>query len=112
MKKPINVLLAVALLSLLCSTRGTAESSHDLLTDRIVVEDAVHWQNWAFAEGTVDITAAGEVRANKLSGSANAVLDIADFLRRRPPDGVAREEIGLIDAIQAGSKSRRRAQPA
>ena len=103
MKKPINVLLAVALLSLLCSTRGTAESSHDLLTDRIVVEDAVHWQNWAFAEGTVDITAAGEVRANKLSGSANAVLDIADFLRRRPPDGVAREEIGLIDAIQAGS---------
>ena len=64
-----------------------------------------HFAHWTIPEGTVTITNDG-VRPRRLISNTNAMLDIVEHVRRRPPAylaGEAKDEIELLDVIQAGS---------
>lgn len=78
---------------------------HVIIGEEVVANSRRHWENWEFAPGTLEISAAGEVRPRFFRREINAVEDIVHFIKLRPPEGVKKtpEEIELIDALDAGS---------
>ena len=78
---------------------------HRITGNQVVVERG-HWNKWSFPTGTLQISAAGEVKARLLQKNINAASNILEFLRLHPPPALGSknpDEIQLIDAIQAGS---------
>ena len=76
--------------------------------NQVVIDRASHWRQWDFADGTVEIGSDG-VSTGKVNRHTNAVLDIVDFLRRRPPSYLEDKDpsqIELLDGIRAGSNRR------
>ena len=83
-----------------------AQEGHSILGNQVVVNTQSHWQNWQFAEGTLEISSSGELRPQHWRRQTNAVLDIVDHLRWVPPQELANKdpaEITLLDAIQGVS---------
>ncbi|MBM3276757.1 MAG: hypothetical protein FJY95_01565 [Candidatus Handelsmanbacteria bacterium] len=77
-----------------------------LTSDQVLVAGRTHWENWSFAEGTVELAADGSVRPHLVRRQTNASLDILEFLRRHPPKSIGGKkpaELTLLDAVQAGS---------
>ena len=92
--------------ALLLAISASGQVSHRLGSSQVVVSDKGHWENWEFAEGTIDISDSGEIIPHFWRKNTNAVLDIVDHLRWNPPEYIGKkapEEIGLADAISAGS---------
>lgn len=98
--------LVFTLLFWVLTSPALAENGHAVRSSQVVIDSRLHWQNWEFSSGTLDISAAGEVTPRRWRKSPNAVLDIVENLRRNPPpylSGKNPEEFELLDAIQAGS---------
>ena len=94
------------LLLLLVGTEASAQSGYRRIgANEVVVDRASHWRSWESAQGTVEIGDDG-VSAARLHRNTNAVPDIVDFLRLRPPASARDKEpsqIELLDGIEAGS---------
>ena len=110
--KPRNSLCGIALLSgvsfLQLNVDVGAQRGHSIRGNQVIVDRAGHWRQWELAEGTVEIGSAG-VSPAKVRRNTNAVLDIVDFLQRRPPDYLRDkqpEDIALLDAVGADSNRR------
>ncbi len=71
--------------------------NHALRSDHVVVNTQRHWSNWAFVEGTLAISASGELAPAFVPKDHNAVTDIGQHLRRIADDAT------ILDAIEAGS---------
>ena len=56
--------------------------NHALRSDHVVVNSQRHWSNWAFVEGTLDVSASGEVVPAFVPKDHNAVTDIVQHLQR------------------------------
>ena len=100
--------LATALL-LQCVTPYQLWSQSGYRLDRVgrqmATESSQHWKAWHWPFETVAMTEEG-VRPRRWHLSTNAVVDILDFLRERPPGYLSDKkpaEIELLDAVSAGS---------
>jgi hypothetical protein len=85
---------------------GAQGHTIDLDRHEVTMEGRSHFESWARPEGTITIAADGAVQPRKLRRHTNAVLDIVEFLRARPPGDLAKKakaDIVLLDAIEAGS---------
>ena len=71
--------------------------NHALRSDHVVVNTQRHWSNWTFVEGTLDISATGEVAPAFVPKDHNAVTDIVQHLQRMADNAT------ILDAIEAGS---------
>ena len=71
--------------------------NHALRSDHVVVNTQRHWNNWAFVEGTLDVSASGEVVPAFVPKDHNAVTDIVQHLQRIADNAT------ILDAIEAGS---------
>ena len=96
-----------AFFTLLVQAEILAQTSYRLDRSRrqISVDTRRHWESWHFPEGSVTIAPEG-VQPRRWRLNTNAVSDIVRFLRDNPPDYLAGKtpgEIGLLDAIAAGS---------
>ena len=85
-----------------------AQAGHriDRTANRVVVSESSQWKKWKFADGTLQISPQGEIGPSRVQKNTNAVLNIVDFLRFRPPEYLSKkepEDIVLLDAIQGGS---------
>ena len=83
-----------------------AQSGYSILGNQVVIDSQSHWEQWEFAEGTLEISSSGELRPHRWRRQTNAVLDIVDYLRWNPPQELARKdpaEITLLDVIQGVS---------
>ena len=83
-----------------------AQEGYSILENQVVVNSQSHWENWEFAEGTLEISPSGELRPQHWRRRTNAVLDIVDHLRWNPPQELARTdpaELSLLDVIQGVS---------
>ena len=92
------------LLAVTADVRG--QDGHDIRANQVVISDEEHWQQWRFAEGTVDVHPAGEVGPHfwRKGTSVATELDIVQNLRRNPPEYLSKkapEDIELLDAIEA-----------
>ena len=88
----------VLALSLGLGTWGlVGAQNHALRSDHVVVNTQRHWSNWAFVEGTLDISATGEVAPAFVPKDHNAVTDIVQHLQRMADNAT------ILDAIEAGS---------
>ena len=74
--------------------------NHALRSDYVVVNTQRHWSNWAFVEGTLDISASGEIAPAFVPKDHDAVTDIVQHLRRIAADP---DNTTILDAIEAGS---------
>ena len=96
----------LVLLLLLLGTEVSAQSGYRRIGEnQVVVDQASHWRSWDFAAGTIEIGDDG-ISPARLQRRTNAVLDIVDFLRLRPPESTRDKEpseIELLDGIEAGS---------
>ena len=87
---------------------GSADSAraqgYRLSASQVIVETQRHWENWVFAQGTLQIDG-GQVQPSAMRRNTNAVFDIVDFLRLNTPSEIKKdaEDIELIDAVKAGS---------
>ena len=82
-----------------------AQKGHTIGANEVVIEGSGHFERWLSAAATLQIEDDG-VRPRRLRRHTNAVLEIVDALRQRPPEHLrnkAKEEIELLDAVQAGS---------
>ena len=66
----------------------SAQVGHRVTASQVVVNSRVHWQNWSFPPGVLELDADGSVRPQKLRRDINAVQDIVDHLRLRPPERI------------------------
>ena len=83
-----------------------AQSGYSILGNQVVIDSQSHWEQWEFAEGTLEISSSGELRPHRWRRQTNAVLDIIDYLHWNPPQELARKdpaEITLLDVIQGVS---------
>ena len=90
----------------LLASVASAQTGHVVRSNQVVVSEKRHWEHWEFAEGTLDITASGQLTPHFWRKNTNSVLDIVDHLRWNPPEYIGKkapEEIELADAITAGS---------
>ncbi len=71
--------------------------NHALRSDHVVVNSQRHWSNWAFVEGTLHISASGQIAPAFVPKDHNAVTDIVQHLQRRADNAT------ILDAIEAGS---------
>ncbi len=92
--------------TLLCAVSGAqAQKGHRIRANDVVIEGRRHFENWVSAAATVEVGVDG-VRPRHLRRHTNAVLEIVEALRQRPPKHLRNtppEQIELIDAVQAGS---------
>ncbi|MCY3762312.1 MAG: discoidin domain-containing protein, partial [Gemmatimonadetes bacterium] len=96
-----------AVFTLLVQAEILAQTSYRLDRSRrqISVDTRGHWESWHFPEGSVTISPEG-VQPRRWRLNTNAVSGIVHFLRDTPPASLAGKapgEIGLLDAIAAGS---------
>ncbi len=88
----------VLVLSLALGSWGlVGAQNHALRSDHVVVNSQRHWSNWAFVEGTLNISASGEVAPAFVPKDHNAVTDIVQHLQRIADNAT------ILDAIEAGS---------
>ena len=83
-----------------------AQEGYSILENQVVINTQSHWENWKFAEETLEISPSGELSPNRWNRQTNAVLDIVDHLRWNPPQELARmdpAEISVLDVIQGVS---------
>ena len=96
----------LAVLMLLCVVSGArAQKGYAIGANEIVIEGLDHFENWTSAATTLEIEDDG-VRPRRLRRHTNAVLEIVEALRQRPPEHLRnkpKEEIELLDVVQAGS---------
>ncbi len=81
-------------------------AGHRVSGSQVTISGRSQWQNWEFPRGTLVVSPTGEVQAQRIEKTTNAVFDIVDFLRFNPPaslGGIDPEEIVLADAIKGGS---------
>ncbi len=71
--------------------------NHALRSDHVVVNSQRHWNNWAFVEGTLGISASGEIAPAFVPKDHNAVTDIVQHLQRLADNAT------VLDAIEAGT---------
>ena len=71
--------------------------NHALRSDHVVVNTQRHWDNWAFVEGTLNVSASGEVVPAFVPKDHNAVTDIVQHLQRLADNAT------ILDAIEAGT---------
>ena len=71
--------------------------NHALRSDHVIVNSQRHWDNWAFVEGTLEVSAGGEVVPVFVPKDHNAVTDIVQHLQRLADNAT------ILDAIEAGS---------
>lgn len=98
-----RLVLAFALFGL--TSVHAQETGHRITSSQVVVDQASHWRNWTFPNGSLEISAAGVVEPIRLDNDINASLDILDFFRLHPPPDSDKEpdEFILLDAVKAGS---------
>ena len=105
--KMIWLVTAGAATSLCLASYTQAQpAGHSIRGNQVVIDSPEHWQNWVSAEGTVEISAAGEIQPHRWRRTTNAALDIVDNLRAHPPQDLAKtppEEITLLDVIRGVS---------
>ncbi|MEE2659677.1 MAG: hypothetical protein VX733_14310 [Candidatus Latescibacterota bacterium] len=99
--------ISVFAIGLLAASLSSVDAQgYRLTASQVVVNSQQHWQDWTFADGTLQFAPDGSVRVRKLQGNTNAVLDIVESMQLHPPSSVANkepEEIELVDAVQAVS---------
>ncbi|HJP30853.1 MAG TPA: hypothetical protein QGF95_09895 [Candidatus Latescibacteria bacterium] len=80
---------------------------HRIASTQVVIDQANHWNNWAFPAGTLEFSASGAVAPGRLNNNINASLDILDYFRLHPPPDSDKEpeEFTILDAIKAGSNT-------
>lgn len=96
----LTILIIVATLSSLWG------QGYRLTSTEVVVDTRRLWQEWSFAEGTLQFQPDGSVQVSRLRSNTNAVFDIVESMRLHPPSSVKNkepEDIELLDAIQATS---------
>ncbi len=71
--------------------------NHALRSDHVVVNTQRHWDNWAFVEGTLNVSASGEVVPAFVPKDHNAVTDIVQHLQRLADNAT------ILDAVEAGT---------
>ncbi|MCY3788987.1 MAG: hypothetical protein OXH63_09400, partial [Gemmatimonadetes bacterium] len=59
----------------------SAQVGHRVTASQVVVNSRVHWQNWSFPPGVLELGADGSVRPQHVRRDINAVQDIVDYLR-------------------------------
>ena len=87
----------------LAAGEAAAQPGHSIRGNQVVVNSPSHWENWVFAEGTLEISSSGELRPRRWHRPTNAVLDIVDHLRWNPPEELADKDpakIVLLDGVQ------------
>ena len=91
----------------------SAQAGHQVTTSQVVVNSRAHWQNWSFPPGVLELGADGSVRPQNVRRDINAVQDIADHLRLRPPKRIKKdpEDIVPLDAVQGGATANVAAVP-
>ena len=52
----------------------------DNAANQVVVDRASHWNEWTFADGTVDLSTPGVVKPRRWARNTNAMLNIVQFL--------------------------------
>ena len=97
----------LAAFALLAQAEIFAQTSYRLDRSRrqIAVDSRQHWESWHFPEGSVAIVREG-VKPRRWRLNTNAVDEIVPFLQDNPPAYLSDKtpgEIGLLDAITAGS---------
>ncbi len=82
----------------------SAQAGHQVTTTQVVVNSRAHWQNWSFPPGVLELGADGSVRPQNVRRDINAVQDIVEHLRLRPPKRIKKdpEDIVPLDAVQGG----------
>ena len=75
---PVSI---AAVLAVLASFQGqpSAQLGYSIQGNEIVVDRSSHWEQWAVAGGTAEITADGSVGPRFLRKGINAALDAAEF---------------------------------
>ena len=82
-----------------------AQKGHTIETNAVVIEGRDHFERWGSAATTLVIDDDG-VSPRRLRRHSNAVLEIVEALRQRPPEHLRdkpKEEIELLDVVQGGS---------
>lgn len=105
MRKNAFILSGIALVVLVASQVQGQGHRIDNAASQVVVDRASHWNEWTFANGTIDLSTPGVVKPRRWARNTNSMLNIVEFLQARPPDYIKKEpeEIVLQDAIQGGS---------
>ena len=83
-----------------------AQPGYSIQGNQVVVNSQRHWEQWQFAEGTLEIDSSGKIRPHRWRRQTNTVLDIVDHLRWNPPQDLAQKDpaqITLLDVIQGVS---------
>ena len=97
--------MMVASLLLFPVSDARAQKGHTIGTNEVVMEGRGHFDNWTSAATTIVVDDDG-VRPRRLRRHSNAVLEIVEALRQRPPEHLRdkpKEEIELLDVVQGGS---------
>ena len=91
----------------------SAQVGHRVTASQVVVNSRAHWQNWSFPPGVLELGADGSVRPQNVRRDINAVQDIVDYLRLRPPERIKKdpEDIVPLDAVQGGATANLAAVP-
>ena len=90
----------------LAAGEAAAQPGYSIRGNQVVVNSPAHWENWEFAEGTLETGSSGGLRPRRWRRPANASLDIVDHLRWNPPEELAGRDpakITLLDAVQGVS---------
>jgi len=101
-----HLLMMTLSLSLGYSELAAQTAGYRLLSDQVLVSSRTDWQDWEFAPGTLQISAAGTVTPRRLERNKNAASEIVELLRLDPPAALknrAPDSITLRDAVEAGS---------
>ena len=83
-----------------------AQSGHRVGGNQVVINSRSHWENWQYAEGTLEISSRGELSPHRWRRTTNAVLDVVDNVRWNPPQDLEKKDpadITLLDVIQGVS---------
>ena len=101
--------VASGVVCLILAVGAVGQDGHDIVDNQVIISTAEHWNQWRFAEGTVEVLPGGEgVEPHfwRKDTSVATELGIVQNLRRNPPDYLSKkapEEFTLLDAIDAGS---------
>ena len=78
----LTILIVVATLSPLWG------QGYRLSSSEVVVNTLRLWQEWSFAEGTLQFQSDGSVQVSRLRSNTNAVFDIVEAMRLHAPSSV------------------------